>query len=144
VGRAALPPHAAPAERGQDEDQQAEEPDVAHLVPEWPEYFDLFLAIGSYAAEDLVGKLDAATAAKALDAARAALSAATTFDHVATKQAAEETARAAGAKNNDVFMLLRVAVTGKRVSPPLFETMEILGKAECLARIEAAQGKLKS
>jgi glutamyl-tRNA synthetase len=32
---------------------------------------------------------------------------------------------------------LRTAISGKRISPPLFESMEILGKAETLARLAA-------
>jgi glutamyl-tRNA synthetase len=35
-----------------------------------------------------------------------------------------------------VFGILRVAVTGQRVSPPLFETMEIIGKDKVLTRIQ--------
>jgi glutamyl-tRNA synthetase len=35
-------------------------------------------------------------------------------------------------------MLLRVAVTGKPVSPPLFESMEVLGRERCLRRLAAA------
>jgi len=45
-------------------------------------------------------------------------------------------------KAGDLFMLLRVACTGRPVSPPLFESMEILGKGLCLQRIEAAGGHL--
>jgi glutamyl-tRNA synthetase len=41
-------------------------------------------------------------------------------------------------KAGDLFMPLRVAVTGKPVSPPLFESMELLGRERCLARIDAA------
>jgi glutamyl-tRNA synthetase len=33
------------------------------------------------------------------------------------------------------FGPLRVAISGRRVSPPLFESMQILGKAESLARL---------
>jgi len=35
-------------------------------------------------------------------------------------------------------MPLRVAVTGSRVSPPLFESMQVLGASESIARLEAA------
>ncbi len=42
-------------------------------------------------------------------------------------------------KARDFFMDLRIAVTGKKVSPPLNESMEILGKAEVLARLVNAQ-----
>jgi glutamyl-tRNA synthetase len=41
-------------------------------------------------------------------------------------------------KPGDLFMLLRVAVTGKPVSPPLFESMEVLGRERCLSRLTAA------
>lgn len=36
------------------------------------------------------------------------------------------------------FQPLRVAVTGSTVSPPLFETLEVLGQAETVQRLEAA------
>ncbi|SMY11238.1 glutamate--tRNA ligase [Brevibacterium jeotgali] len=39
---------------------------------------------------------------------------------------------------------LRVAVSGRRVSPPLFESMEILGKESTLVRLRALQGHLAS
>ncbi|MFZ2635118.1 MAG: glutamate--tRNA ligase [Rectinemataceae bacterium] len=56
--------------------------------------------------------------------------------------AAEEAFRAhsvaIGAKLGDLLMPLRVAVTGSRVSPPLFESMRFLGAAEVAARIDAA------
>ncbi len=39
-------------------------------------------------------------------------------------------------KTGKFFMDLRVAITGKKISPPLNESMEILGKEECLERIK--------
>jgi len=39
-------------------------------------------------------------------------------------------------KNSRFFMDMRVAITGKKISPPLNESMEILGKEECLRRIK--------
>ena len=47
---------------------------------------------------------------------------------------AEELGLSAG----QLFGILRVAVTGQKVSPPLFESMEIIGKAKVLERIEEA------
>ncbi len=38
-------------------------------------------------------------------------------------------------KNSLFFMNLRVAITGKKISPPLNESMEVLGQEECLKRI---------
>ncbi len=43
-----------------------------------------------------------------------------------------------GLNPNQVFGILRVAVTGQVVSPPLFESMEIVGREKVLARIRAA------
>jgi glutamyl-tRNA synthetase len=45
-------------------------------------------------------------------------------------------------KAGDLFMVLRVAVTGSTISPPLYESMEILGKDEVLTRTDAALAKL--
>lgn len=38
-------------------------------------------------------------------------------------------------KNSEFFMTLRVAISGIKITPPLNESMEILGKDECLKRI---------
>ncbi|MGB7981121.1 MAG: glutamate--tRNA ligase [Candidatus Nanopelagicales bacterium] len=43
-----------------------------------------------------------------------------------------------GLKPKLAFGPVRVAVTGRRVSPPLFESIELLGRATALARIDAA------
>ncbi len=43
-----------------------------------------------------------------------------------------------GLKPRLAFTPLRVAITGRRVSPPLFESMELLGKDCCLSRINKA------
>ena len=47
-------------------------------------------------------------------------------------------------KPRDLFMPLRVAITCRRVSTPLFETMEILGRDECLARLDEAVAKART
>jgi glutamyl-tRNA synthetase len=43
-----------------------------------------------------------------------------------------------GLKPRVAFGPVRVAVTGKRVSPPLFESMELLGRERSLARLQSA------
>ena len=43
-----------------------------------------------------------------------------------------------GLSPNQVFGILRVAVTGQPVSPPLFESMEIVGKEKVLERLKLA------
>ena len=43
-----------------------------------------------------------------------------------------------GLKPRVAFTSLRIAVTGSTISPPLFESMELLGKSACLERISSA------
>jgi glutamyl-tRNA synthetase len=45
-----------------------------------------------------------------------------------------------GLKANKAFAPVRVAVTGTAVSPPLFESIELLGRDATLARLESALG----
>jgi glutamyl-tRNA synthetase len=45
-----------------------------------------------------------------------------------------------GLKPRNAFGPVRVAVTGKRVSPPLFESMELLGRDRSLGRLQRALG----
>lgn len=49
-----------------------------------------------------------------------------------------------GIKPRFAFTPLRVAVSGRRVSPPLFESMELLGKAETMLRLERFAQQLDS
>jgi glutamyl-tRNA synthetase len=62
----------------------------------------------------------------------------------ATTQAALNAAlvEGLGIKPRFAFTPLRVAVTGRRVSPPLFESMEILGRDATLARIARLRASL--
>ncbi|MBT0995423.1 glutamate--tRNA ligase [Cellulomonas sp. DKR-3] len=47
-----------------------------------------------------------------------------------------------GIKARFAYTPLRVAVTGRRVSPPLFESMELLGRESTLARVAALRASL--
>jgi glutamyl-tRNA synthetase len=47
---------------------------------------------------------------------------------------------AMGLKPRNAFGPVRVAVTGRRISPPLFESMELLGRERSMARLESALG----
>ncbi len=81
-------------------------------------------------------------APQVLDAAVGALEALPAWE-AATIEAAlrEAIVDGLGLKPKLAFGPLRVAVTGRRVSPPLFESMEILGRDESLARIRALRGR---
>jgi glutamyl-tRNA synthetase len=47
-----------------------------------------------------------------------------------------------GWKAGDLFMAIRVAVTGRTATPPLFETLVALGFARTIARLDRARGLL--
>ena len=49
-----------------------------------------------------------------------------------------QVAESAGLKPNDVFMPIRLAVTGKRISPPIGDTLALLPKEVAMARITRA------
>ena len=48
-----------------------------------------------------------------------------------------------GIKIGDIIHALRVALTGKPAGFGMFESMQVLGKEECLARIRVALEKLE-
>ena len=54
------------------------------------------------------------------------------------RAAIEEVAKALEVKPKDAFQIVRAAVTSSTVSPPLFESMELLGREACLTRIRGA------
>ena len=88
------------------------------------------------------GSLDEARAA--LEAARPVLAELDDADFSADvlEQRCREAADAAGMKAGSFFSPIRVAVTGRTVSPPLFDSLELLGRDRSLARIDVALGKL--
>ncbi|MEQ1737403.1 MAG: glutamate--tRNA ligase, partial [Rhodoglobus sp.] len=53
-----------------------------------------------------------------------------------------ELIEARGMKPRNAFGPLRSAVSGRRISPPLFESMELLGRESSVARITALRSQL--
>ena len=92
-------------------------------------------------AELIPQKGDAAMAAKALNRAKVVL-ANVEFKHDPLDQALRAAAQELGIKAGQMFQPIRVAVCGRKNAPPLFETLEVLGKETTLARIGEALGKL--
>ena len=80
----------------------------------------------------------------ALEGARAVLGELDEADFSADllEQRFREAADAAGMKAGDFFSPLRVAVTGRTVSPPLFASLELLGRERSLARVDLALDKI--
>jgi glutamyl-tRNA synthetase len=95
--------------------------------------------------EDFVPKKqDEAAAVKILQLADALLTPA--FDGRTDEENEHElrtAGEAAGFKLGDFMQPLRVAVTGSRVSPPMFGTMRVLGHVEVRARVAAALAFLR-
>ena len=70
----------------------------------------------------------------------AALAAATTFDPASLEAIVRATAAARGVKAATLIHATRVAVTGKAVSPGLFEVLALIGRNAVRVRLDAAIG----
>ncbi|HEY61209.1 MAG TPA: glutamate--tRNA ligase [Anaerolineae bacterium] len=68
----------------------------------------------------------------------------TEFSPSSLEQPLRQLAEKLGLKAGQLFGILRVAITGQKVSPPLLESMEIIGKETVLNRITIAIDLLKS
>src|SRR5579863_10631290 len=82
-------------------------------------------------------KGDATMAATVLERAREILSAAE-FTHDALDAALRAGAAELKIKTGQMFQPIRVAVCGRKVAPPLFETLVVLGREACLKRVDRA------
>jgi glutamyl/glutaminyl-tRNA synthetase len=60
------------------------------------------------------------------------------FKHDPLDQALRAAAQELGVKAGQMFQPIRVAVCGRKNAPPLFETLEVLGKEATLSRIAKA------
>ena len=98
--------------------------------------------LAPYDAAELVPKKgDAALAKKVLEKAREVLAVAE-FTHDGLESALRAAAESLGIKAGQMFEPIRVAVCGRKTAPPLFGTLEVLGRDVCLARIAQAIEKL--
>ena len=81
--------------------------------------------------------------AETLDAASAALAELGEFDHAAIEAALRSAlVEELGLKPRLAFTPVRVAITGRKISPPLFESIALLGRSSTLARLAAARSVL--
>jgi glutamyl-tRNA synthetase len=103
------------------------------------------IVAGRYLPDELVPKrATAEETAVALARARDVLAgvAAEDFASAELESRCRTAAEELGWKPGDFFKPMRIALTGRAVSPPLFGSMELLGRERCLARIDAALVKL--
>lgn len=92
-------------------------------------------------AELIPQKGDMAMARRVLEKGHEVL-AKTEFKHDPLDQALRAAAQELGVKAGQMFQPIRVAVCGRKNAPPLFETLEVLGRETTLARIEQAVSKI--
>ena len=98
-----------------------------------------------YETEELVQKgMDRAGAANALEQALDVLAATSPFDAGTMEAGMRPLAKDLGLKAGQLFGAIRVATSGLRVAPPLFESLEILGRERTLSSIEKAVERLRS
>lgn len=97
------------------------------------------------AVEDLVAK--GLTAAESASIAERCLKELRELNDVSPEKAEpymREVVESMGYSAGQVFGIMRVAITGQKVSPPLFESMEIMGKETVFTRLAAAVNLLKT
>jgi len=80
--------------------------------------------------------------AEMLAAAETVLGKIPDFDAESIEAALRGIADGLGLKPRQAFQPIRVAVTGSKISPGLFESIELLGRDEALSRIRAAAASL--
>jgi len=108
---------------------------------------DFFFKDGElqYDIKALLGKRyasDPADAAGALELVVRAVSDLDPWQHETLESAIRPLAEELGVKTGELFGVIRVAVTGKTATPPLFETMALLGRDRTLERLGSAIARL--
>jgi len=112
---------------------------LSEAVPYMEYLFPEFIL--SYARQMLLGKKlkdDPEKARAVLELARDRFAALDEWTHAALEAAARAAAEQAGLKAGDFFAPIRIAITGRTVSLPLFETMELIGRELSHKRLDAA------
>lgn len=91
--------------------------------------------------ELLLKKADADLVSKQLQLTHKKLSQAEVWNTPTIEEVIRELQTENEWKRSQYFMMLRIAVTGESATPPLFETMEVIGKEKVLDRIKNALSK---
>ncbi|MDY7077735.1 MAG: glutamate--tRNA ligase [Chloroflexota bacterium] len=107
-------------------------------VVEWTAF--LFREVETPPAEQLVGKkMRPEESLEALRRARGLLAEVAPFEPEAMEPPMRALADELGLKAGQLFGILRWAVTGQKVAPPLFGSLAIVGRGQVLARLDAAE-----
>ena len=96
-----------------------------------------------YNPADLVQRgMDRESTVAALRLAREEMAAVTAFEHQQLEELLRAAGSALGLAARQFFGTLRVAVTGRTATPPLFEIMEVVGRERVLSRLGTAVDRL--
>jgi len=109
-------------------------------VPSLADFF--FLDELEYDSSLLIKGMDAASAAGAIKTSLERLKAQEPWDEASLEDVLRPLSAELGLSTGKFFGLLRLAVTGRTASPPLFQTMAVLGKKRCLDRLAKAGKKI--
>ena len=103
----------------------------------------LFTDVSGYDASELIPKKkDAAETVKILELGRPLIEKMSGLGDEVLEEQFKSLAEESGISLGDLLSPLRVAVTGSRISPPLFASIRLLGLDKALERIDAAVKKL--
>jgi len=117
----------------------------AKTLAEVPQLSDFFFVNKlEYDVGLLLSKIEKAEAIKSLQASVIEMDNLKNWNAVSLEAVFRPLAEKLKLKTSVFFGLLRVAVTGRTAAPPLFQTMEVLGKERCLNRFRAALDKLSA
>lgn len=111
--------------------------DVPHLA----DFF--FLDELEYDQSLLIKGMDTASATKVIETSLERLKPLEAWNTASVEDILRPLATELGLTTSKFFGLLRVAITGRTASPPLFQTMAALGKERCLKRLNNALQKIK-
>jgi glutamyl-tRNA synthetase len=115
----------------------------AKTLGEVPQLVDFFFADKLvYDTALLQGKLEKIQAIAVLRNSLSALESLQDWKTEPMETAVRPLTEQVGLKAGPFFGVLRVAVTGRTASPPLFQTMEVLGRERCMDRLNEALKKL--
>ncbi|MHB1162692.1 MAG: glutamate--tRNA ligase [Chloroflexota bacterium] len=109
------------------------------------EFTDFFFADTlEYDGALLVQKgMTAESSLAALRTARERIAGLPSWDRTSLEETIRPLADELGVKTGQLFGVLRVASTGRTAAPPLFETMEVLGRERVMSRLATAEAKLE-
>ena len=112
------------------------------LITELPEMVEFLFKDVPFSVEDLLSGNEQQSVKAVLVSCYEKLKAISDFSVPEIEAAIRSIPKELGVKPPVVFMPVRIAVTSRKITPPLFESISVLGREETLKRLEKAVGLL--